>query len=172
MTLIRSHNKGFTLLEVMVVITIIVIISGLSMLALNQASDRRYFSQAENLLVWLQQMSELAVLEGVTYGLVRNEQTLHSMVFYRQRWYQAAVPEPFLLYEDAVINLSDNGDFSLTDTEDEMQNNPVLPEFVLLPNGYLEPALSINLTFNDQNSTYRYHWDDQAYSLIMETSIQ
>lgn len=172
MKAVRSQ-VGFTLLEVMVVVLIIATMSGLSMLALNQASDRRYLSQADNLLAWLQQVSELAVLEGVAYGLVRDEQTLHSMVFYRQRWHQAANPEPFQLFNNAVINLPQNKAFNLTDSGKvggEKRYNAILPDIVMSPGGYMEPAIAINLSYRDQAPAFSYLWDDLAFTLTMERS--
>lgn len=165
----RHSNKGFTLLEVMVVIFIIATISGLSTLGLKQASDRRYFSQAENLLAWLQQISELAMLEGTAYGFVYQEQSLYPMVFYRQRWHQVAKPEAFLLYDDGVIDFPGSSSFSLR-AEEQDDKKVLLPDVVMQTNGYMEPALSINLAYTKQAPKFSYYWDDEAFSLVMEST--
>ena len=65
-----GRQAGFTLIEIAVVVVILATISGMSVFAINQAFDRRYQSQAENLLTWLNQLSEQAALEGVAYGIV------------------------------------------------------------------------------------------------------
>ena len=69
-------QKGFTLIEIMVVVFIISIMTGLSFFAVNQAGDRRYTSQAEDFLVWLEQLSDMAMLEGTAYGISGDEDGL------------------------------------------------------------------------------------------------
>lgn len=164
-------QRGFTLLEVMVVVVIIATMAAVSMLALNQAGNRRYLSQADNLLAWFQQLSELAMIEGVAYGLVLENQTLHSMVFYRQRWHPAANPEPFQLFNNAVINLPENAAFNI-DNSATRNNNIVLPDIVMMPGGFMEPLVTINLTYVDEEPTFDYYWDDLASTLIMEEGLE
>ena len=64
------REQGFTLIEIMVVVIVIATISAMSLLAINQTSDRRYETEANKLLIWLQQISERASLEGAAYGIV------------------------------------------------------------------------------------------------------
>ena len=68
----RSRQSGFTLIEISVVVIILATISAMSLFAINQAFDRRYKSQADNLLVWLNQLSDQAALEAVPYGVMGN----------------------------------------------------------------------------------------------------
>ena len=72
MTQSRSRQGGFTLIEISVVVIILATISAMSLFAINQAFDRRYKSQADNLLVWLNQLSDQAALEAVPYGVMGN----------------------------------------------------------------------------------------------------
>ncbi|MDC0598266.1 type II secretion system GspH family protein [Gammaproteobacteria bacterium] len=165
-------SKGFTLIEIMVVVTIIAIIAGFSFLALSQAGDRRYLSQADQLLAWFQQLSELALLEGSAYGLVQDEQTLMSVVFYQGRWHRAALPEPFQLYQNARLTLPENEGFSLVTTLAGDQKKPFLPAIVMLPDGFMEPAVVIDLRFTGQVPVFSYSWDNQQASLLMERSVR
>ena len=46
----RNRETGFTLFEVIIVVVIVAILSGMSMLAFNQAFDRRHQAHADQLL--------------------------------------------------------------------------------------------------------------------------
>ena len=98
----RSRQSGFTLIEISVVVIILATISAMSLFAINQAFDRRYKSQADNLLVWLNQLSDQAALEAVPYGVMGNPdepekevRALQVVAYYRQYWFPVTYPEPF-----------------------------------------------------------------------------
>ena len=89
----RSRQSGFTLIEIAVVVIILATISAISLFAINQAFDRRFVSQADNLLVWFNQLSDQAALEAVPYGVMDNRQEAEEPVrffqvvaYYRQYW--------------------------------------------------------------------------------------
>ena len=50
-------QRGFTLIEMSVVVMIVATMAAMSVLAINQAFARRYSSEADKLLVWLQQLA-------------------------------------------------------------------------------------------------------------------
>ena len=62
--MIAKRQQGFTLIELSVVVMIVATISAMSVLAINQAFGRRYSSEADQLLIWLQQLAEYSALQG------------------------------------------------------------------------------------------------------------
>ena len=85
----RSRQGGFTI-EIAVVVIILATISAISLFAINQAFDRRFVSQADNLLVWFNQLSDQAALEAVPYGVMDNRQEARSRSGF-SRWLPTTV---------------------------------------------------------------------------------
>ena len=66
----RQYQRGFTLIEMLVAVMIVAALSAMSILAINQAFDRRYVAEADRLLIWLQQLGENSALQGAAYGVI------------------------------------------------------------------------------------------------------
>ena len=183
------REQGFTLIEIMVVVIVIATISAMSLLAINQTSDRRYETEANKLLIWLQQISERASLEGAAYGVApesdperEGEVTpsaimrLRVVVYYRMRWVAVSAPEPFLLEDGATVHwlLQDAETEELMPQGDQMANwygdeiERLLPEMAFLPDGYIEPKAEIVLSFESFERTYVYLWDDAISAMVVE----
>ena len=183
------REQGFTLIEIMVVVIVIATISAMSLLAINQTSDRRYETEANKLLIWLQQISERASLEGAAYGVVpesdperEGEVTpsaimrLRVVVYYRMRWVAVSAPEPFLLEDGATVHwlLQDAETEELMPQGDQMANwygdeiERLLPEMAFLPDGYIEPKAEIVLSFESFERTYVYLWNDAISAMVVE----
>ena len=103
----KRGNEGFTLVEVLTVTVIVAILTSMSLLAFNQAFDRRHSSHADQLLIWLQQLSEQSALTGVVYGVIHTksdlDSKLESLVYFRNRWLIANSTPPFIIDADADI---------------------------------------------------------------------
>ena len=183
------REQGFTLIEIMVVVIVIATISAMSLLAINQTSDRRYETEANKLLIWLQQISERASLEGAAYGIVTESDPgregattpsaitrLRVVVYYRMRWVAVSAPEPFLLEDGATVHwlLQDAETEELMPQGDQMANwygdeiERLLPEMAFLPDGYIEPKAEIVLSFESFERTYVYLWDDEISAMVVE----
>ena len=183
------REQGFTLIEIMVVVIVIATISAMSLLAINQTSDRRYETEANKLLIWLQQISERASLEGAAYGIVTESDPeseggatpsaitrLRVVVYYRMRWVAVSAPEPFLLEDGATVHwlLQDAETEELMPQGDQMANwygdeiERLLPEMAFLPDGYIEPKAEIVLSFESFERTYVYLWDDETSAMVVE----
>ena len=183
------REQGFTLIEIMVTVMIIATMSAMSLLALNQASDRRYETEADKLLIWLQQISDRASLEGAAYGIVPESdpgragdvtpsaiKRLRVAVYYRMRWVAVSAPEPFLLEDGATVHwlLEDAETEELMPQGDQMTNRyggeieRLLPEMAFLPDGYIEPKAEIVLSFDSFERTYVYLWDDETSAMALE----
>jgi|TARA_B110000908_G_scaffold143167_1_gene171946 prepilin-type N-terminal cleavage/methylation domain-containing protein len=169
------RQAGFTLIEITVVVVILATMSGMSLFAINQAFDRRYQSQAENLLVWLNQLSEQAALEGVAYGIVgdaedpQQGEKLQPVAYFRQHWFVTSYPEAFELDNEAraewVITYSNQYD----DIEDPLvdDDDALVPIVAMLPDGYMEPSGELLLSFDSSPLTYSYSWDEESGAMTM-----
>ena len=182
--------KGFTLIEMLVVVAIVGILGAMSGLAINQASERRYPAEAERLLFWLQQIAQRSSLEGAAYGVVAtfDEQTervteLQPVVYYRNRWIAVVSPESYAIHDEAEIvwNMEINeaeefmpqsqarrADFDNEGELEEQDDEFLLPEIAFLPDGYIEPQGEILLSFQSYGRSFSYQWDDPTSSMIMQ----
>jgi prepilin-type N-terminal cleavage/methylation domain-containing protein len=172
----RSRQSGFTLIEISVVVIILATISAMSLFAINQAFDRRYKSQADNLLIWLNQLSDQAALEAVPYGVMGNPDepgkvvpALRVVAYYRQYWFPVTYPESFTMGKGARLEWAfPSGaafDDSNENTEDE---NALVPVIAFMPDGYVEPRAEITLTFDSSPITFKYRWDVEAAAMTVK----
>ena len=184
--------KGFTLIEMLVVVAIVGILGAMSGLAINQASERRYPAEAERLLFWLQQIAQRSSLEGAAYGVVAtfDEQTervteLQPVVYYRNRWIAVVSPESYALHDEAEIvwnmeineaeefmpqSQSRRADFDNEGELEEQADEFLLPEIAFLPDGYIEPQGEILLSFRSYGRSFSYQWDDTTSMMIMQVN--
>ena len=66
-----KSQRGFTLIELLVVAAILVTLFAVVTYSIYQSSERRYFSESERLLAWINLIFEHAKLEGAVYGICR-----------------------------------------------------------------------------------------------------
>ena len=183
-------SKGFTLIEILVVVAIVGILGAMSGLAINQASERRYPAEAERLLVWLQQIAQRSSLEGAAYGVVAtfDEETerfteLQPVVYYRNRWIAVVSPESYAIHDEAEIvwnmeineaeefmpqSQSRRADFDNEGELEEQDDEFLLPEIAFLPDGYIEPQGEISLSFQSYGRSFSYQWDETTSRMIMQ----
>ena len=183
-------SKGFTLIEILVVVAIVGILGAMSGLAINQASERRYPAEAERLLVWLQQIAQRSSLEGAAYGVVAtfDEETerfteLQPVVYYRNRWIAVVSPESYAIHDEAEIvwnmeineaeefmpqSQSRRADFDNEGELEDQDDEFLLPEIAFLPDGYIEPQGEISLSFQSYGRSFSYQWDETTSRMIMQ----
>ena len=176
MIIAPKYQRGFTLIEILVAVMIVATLSAMSVLAINQAFDRRYVAEADRLLIWLQQLGENSALQGAAYGVVsETEDTdtqLRAVIYYRNRWVAVTEPVPFPLSDEATLtwlvdSVSDeqllpqqlNTDSIATAEE---QDDLLIPEIAFLPDGYIEPLGEIVLSFATIEKQFIYRWADEA----------
>lgn len=173
--LFKTKQNGFTLIEIMVVVFIIAIMAGLSFFALNQASDRRYSSQAEDFLVWLEELSDLAMLEGTAYGISPVEAGFQATVFYNYAWYRVSQPEAFYFKDDASLSLIESNQTEARmlnrKTNGSNDSETLLPDIIMLPDGYIEPDNDLSLAFENFSPVFIYHLEDDGINLVIERSL-
>ena len=175
MKIARTYQRGFTLIEILVAVMIVATLSAMSVLAINQAFDRRYIAEADRLLIWLQQLGENSALQGAAYGVVSETgdtgTQLRAVIYYRNRWVAVTVPPPFPLSDDASINwLVDSADdeqllpqqqnTAITDFAED-DDDLLIPEIAFLPDGYIEPSGEVLLSFASIEKQFVYRWADE-----------
>jgi prepilin-type N-terminal cleavage/methylation domain-containing protein len=175
------RQTGFTLIEITVVVVILATMSAMSLYAINQAFDRRYQSQAENLLVWLNQLTEQAALEGVAYWIVggaegvggdegaQQEEKLQPVAYFRQHWFVTSYPEAFDLDNGARAEWAITYNNQYDDIEDPLagEEDALVPIVAMLPDGYMEPMGELLLSFDSSPLTYTFKWDAESGSMTM-----
>ena len=175
----RQYQRGFTLIEMLVAVMIVAALSAMSILAINQAFDRRYVAEADRLLIWLQQLGENSALQGAAYGVVGEAgdagTQLRAVIYYRNRWVAVTMPAPFPLSDDATLNWlvdsvddeqllpqqTDIGPMDIS-AESDSEDDLLVPEIAFLPDGYIEPSGELVLSFAAMEKKFIYRWTDEA----------
>ena len=185
----RRGNEGFTLVEVLTVTVIVAILTSMSLLAFNQAFDRRHSSHADQLLIWLQQLSEQSALTGVVYGVIHTksdlDSKLESLVYFRNRWLIANSTPPFIIDADADIrwNISvEEGSIlpfyrsmdaqNSGESESNSSDSEPLPIFAFMPDGLLEPDGELEMAFDSSSEIYKFYWDNKNSGVKMVNVIE
>ncbi len=187
----RRHQKGYTLIEIMVVIAVIVLIAAVAATSINQTLNRRYSSEAEKLSIWLNQLADFAIMQGAAFGVLsktdkktKKTTQLSAVMYYRNQWVEVSFPEPYEFGEGASIAwLADDSDkkplvyqqaalptreeieegLEVKDEDDFLQ-----PSMAFLPDGYIEPEGVIELNYESNEISYSYNWDSEELRIKME----
>ena len=102
----------------MVVIAVLALIATIAAGSISQTMNRRYASEAEQLSTWLNQLADVAVMQGAAFGVAlevdkktKKVTDLSAAIYYRNQWVRVSFPEPVALSDDAAIKwLPDNPD--------------------------------------------------------------
>ena len=187
----HDHQRGYTLIEIMVVIAVLALIATVAVGSINQTLNRRYSSEAEQFSIWLNQMSDMAVMQGAAFGVVGeiNKKTkkitqLNAAIYYRNKWVKVSFPEPYILGEGALISWVDEtpeDDPLFIQPQQEIENSSndselapsqekklITPFIAFLPDGYVEPELNVVLRYENYKIIYNYSWDIENLRIRMD----
>jgi type II secretory pathway pseudopilin PulG len=174
----------------MVVIAVLALIATVAVGSINQTLNRRYSSEAEQFSIWLNQMSDMAVMQGAAFGVVGeiNKKTkkitqLNAAIYYRNKWVKVSFPEPYIPGEGALISWVDETpedeplfiqqqeiESSSNDSEliSSQEKKLITPFIAFLPDGYVEPKLDVILRYENYEIIYNYSWDIENLRIRMD----
>jgi type II secretory pathway pseudopilin PulG len=175
----------------MVVIAVLALIAAVAVGSINQTMNRRYASEAEQFSIWLNQMSDMAVMQGAAFGVVGevNKKTkkitqLNSAIYYRNKWVKVSFPEPYIPGEGATISWVDEApkgeplffqqqqEIAETPNDSELSSSKekklITPFIAFLPDGYIEPELNVILRYENYKVIYNYSWDIENLRIRMD----
>jgi prepilin-type N-terminal cleavage/methylation domain-containing protein len=187
----RRHQKGYTLIEIMVVIAVIALMAAVAATSINQTLNRRYSSEAEKLSIWLNQLADFAIMQGAAFGVLsktdkktKKTTQLSAVMYYRNQWVEVSFPEPYEFGEGASIAwLADDSDKkplvyqqAALPTREEIEEGLEVkdedeflqPSMAFLPDGYIEPEGVIELNYESYEISYSYNWDSEELRIKME----
>ncbi|WP_210642487.1 MULTISPECIES: type II secretion system minor pseudopilin GspH [unclassified Pseudomonas] len=115
------HSRGFTLLELMVVIVLIGVVVGMVSLAIGPSPTREARQQAQDFIRVVQQLRERAVLDGQEYGVRLQPRGYQALRLESLGW--TAVSAVHRLPESLTLGLEQDGHLL---TLDDAQGPPQL----------------------------------------------
>ena len=187
----HGHQRGYTLIEIMVVIAVLALIATVAVGSINQTLNRRYSSESEQLSIWLNQLSDMAVIQGAAFGVLgevdqktKKITQLNAAIYYRNKWVKVSFPEPYFLGEGALISWVDETSddeplFIQQQPKTESSSNDskllssqkkklITPFVAFLPDGYVEPKLNVILRYENYEIIYNYSWDIENLRIRMD----
>ena len=168
----RFLSKGFTLLEVMVVIVIVSIIVSMATLAVNTNSPgERLKTEAQQLYSLFKLAHEEAILRSREYGVGFSDEGYRFMVYEKGVWMPLDAdrllrarqfPEDVRLdleIEQIEVVLDAPKEKSADDEDDKRSsdNDKLRPQVFLLSSGEITPEFTAHLTISGLNTVYSVH---------------
>ena len=186
-----KSQRGFTLIELLVVAAILVTLFVVVTYSIYQSSERRYFSESERLLAWINLIFEHAKLEGAVYGILPSSEaidssltSLHPALYYRREWLETKVPNTFVINHNGYVRFDQDGEsltksFVVDDTladknqalsisNDEVIEIERSPFVIFFPDGYLEPRDIMSLSFPEVNLSFVFKWNSETSTIEVE----
>ena len=186
-----KSQRGFTLIELLVVAAILVTLFAVVTYSIYQSSERRYFSESERLLAWINLIFEHAKLEGAVYGILQSSEaidssltSLHPALYYRREWLETKVPNTFVINHNGYVRFDQDGEsltksFVVDDTladknqalsisNDEVIEIERSPFVIFFPDGYLEPRDIMSLSFPEVNLSFVFKWNSETSTIEVE----
>jgi type II secretion system protein H len=158
-----TRSRGFTLIEIMVVLVIMTVFLAIVILGFERIESRRVEQQADELTMWLKYVADSSIFDGVVYGIDLTPDTLQTYGYSRGQWSQSLSMEKFVIKAPIEIEFQTGQDASLiaAAVERDKEDVAVVPELVFMPGGTIEPKGSFIVTAKQQNSISIY-WNDNG----------
>jgi len=173
-----NSSRGFTLVEILVVIVIIGLMAGMAVLSIGHDPQRQLQQEAQRVRTILQLAADEALLQGREYGLVLEQNGYQIVQFNEQkRQWQKSEAANFARYElpervqislqseDTNIDLSE---LNRPDSDTDKKNNSsIKPALLLLSSGEMTPfILQFSAADSDDNKSNSYQLSSDGLSEI------
>ena len=142
-----SNTRGFTLIEVMVVVFIVTVITGLTVIGFSNALSQNSQSIARKLQAWFEHVEQSADLSNANIGVFVESKRVQAKVYYRKRWHTLnsvpdfMMPDQYLLRYvpgDNQIDTPIEPIEASADLHTNRANITYIPNFSWFPQGYIE----------------------------------
>lgn len=165
----HQTDRGFTLIEVMVVIVIASLMVGLIVFGFDQTLNRRKSTAVEGIYQWLQAAADTAVFQSTVVGVTQDEGELMLLAFYQDDWYRLANQEALPLGEEISFawseSLTRNNQFHDVRRSSPGDDDRPKPYVVIMPSGDLLPEGEIYL-FDSSLKDDNFRTAEQALAVI------
>ena len=159
---VRTRQQGFTLIEILVVLVVIAMMTGILVFGFEQSLDRRRDAPAETLYQWLTAAADIAVLQTTLVGVAEQENHLVLLAFYQDDWFRLADQEPLKLDANTTLIWAETRlsrtEFGLDRDADGERLEPYI---VLTPSGEILPAGQLSIV-RDQAPIAIIEWDERS----------
>jgi general secretion pathway protein H len=168
----RSRLKGFTLIEVLVVLFIIAIVTSMALLSIGSNENRRLQVYANELTQILTLAEEQAMLQPMVLGLWMNEQTLQFASYTAMTQEKKAIWSPLQdkLLGKHVIPRGIQVDIEVgekrSSSQGEAENND--PQIIISTNGDVTP---FNIYIGKSGQEPRYVIEGHADGSVTNQSL-
>jgi len=177
-----NSNRGFTLIEVMVVIVIAALMVGILVFGFDQTLNRRKSAAAEEVYQWLQAAADTAVFQSTIVGVTEKDDQLMLLAFYQDDWYKLADQEALAVSEEISFSWSESllANNKSVSRELDLNRDRLTPYVVILPSGEITPEGEMYIfdqSLNDdsfrasQQALASILWNqDEGFKLAWNTS--
>lgn len=145
----QQHQRGFTLIEVLVAVVIIAVMITTATLGFGRGDSQRFVGQAEQMQIWLDNILNEAILSSNTWGVAVDQNQLIPLVWDTSGWLKAADIEAFIVNEPlqlAHIRATEAKALRLT------------PDYIVLPTGQIMPPSTLALSSAEHR--VKINWPD------------
>lgn len=147
--------RGFTLIELMVVVTIVAVLGAVGYLSVNQLFGRQLDQDASSMQRWLAILRDRSMLEGAAYGLQVEAQQMRPLAYRQGYWLPLTERDSWRVDDSYQLSLQSDEELANYGLETEAYPQP---DIVFLPDGTTQPTGSLLLQA-DEGASARLSWD-------------
>ncbi|NIB41415.1 prepilin-type N-terminal cleavage/methylation domain-containing protein [Pseudomaricurvus alkylphenolicus] len=157
-------SRGFTLVEVMVVMIIVSLFAAAAVAGIRSVTSRQLHNSAETLAVWLAAAADDAQLGSSFRGIARTDDALVAIAPLNGNWYRVAHLDPWQVADHLQLRLKarENQAPSVSVSGD----SDLQPFLMLSPMGVIDPVGSIEL--HDDSQLAIINWTSGEFSIVEE----
>lgn len=164
---VRHSQRGFTLVEVLVVVLVISLLTAVAVVGIKAITGRGLQAEVDNLTAWIAAAGDSALLSGTSYGIARDDDQLVVVAPVGAAWYRVAHIEPWSIPDG--MQLSEPQPFRLSNGVAD-SNNSYRPFAAFGNSGLLQPAGQLTLAQGD--ATLALSWAEGRLEMLDGANAQ